>query len=92
MANTTTQTVKPARKAKSASSIASTKTADKPIAIAMVEYGALEKAFDFLNAKLFGGKLPDVMFNYTRKPHMLGPSRRIVTQAVSLNSRSGRSH
>ena len=32
----------------------------------------LQEAFDFLNAKLFGGKLPDAFFNYTRKPRMLG--------------------
>ena len=38
----------------------------------MKEYGALEEAFEFLNTKLFDGKLPEAMFNYTRKPHMLG--------------------
>ena len=45
---------------------------DCTTAITMMEYGGLQEAFDFLNAKLFGGKLPDAMFNYTRKPHMLG--------------------
>jgi predicted RNA-binding Zn-ribbon protein involved in translation (DUF1610 family) len=48
----------------------STKKSDEPIA--MAEYGGLQEAFDFLNARLFDGKLPDAMFNYTRKPHMLG--------------------
>ena len=38
----------------------------------MAEYGGLQAAFDYLNTKLFGDKLPDAFFNYTRKPRMLG--------------------
>ena len=45
---------------------------DEPIAITTLEYGGLQEAFDFLNAKLFGGKLPDAFLTYTRKPRMLG--------------------
>ena len=54
------------------SSTVRTEKADDPVAITMQEYGALEEAFKFLNTKLFDGRLPDAMFNYTRKPHMLG--------------------
>lgn len=46
--------------------------ADETTAITMMEYGGLQDAFNFLNTKLFGGKLPDAFFNYTRKPRMLG--------------------
>ena len=67
--NTGKKTRKLARKTKPASS---TKKANHPVAITMAEFGGLQEAFDFLNAKLFDGKLPDAMFNYTRKPHMLG--------------------
>src|SRR5258708_136854 len=63
---------RPARKTKLALSSVRTKKPDEPVAITMKEYGALEEAFAFLNAKLFDGKLPDAMFNYTRKPKMLG--------------------
>ena len=64
------KTKKPARKAKATPLNVRTKKADDPIAITTTE--CLQAAFDFLNAKLFGGKLPDAQFNFTRKPHMLG--------------------
>jgi SprT-like family len=53
-------------------SIVRTKIAGDSDAITMMEYGGLQAAFDFLNAKLFGGKLPDAFIIYSRKPRMLG--------------------
>jgi hypothetical protein len=41
-------------------------------AITMAEYGGLQAAFDYLNAKLFGGRLPDAFITYTRKAHSYG--------------------
>jgi hypothetical protein len=40
---------------------------NKPVAITQVEYGGLQTAFDFLNARLFEGALPDVLLTFQRK-------------------------
>jgi predicted SprT family Zn-dependent metalloprotease len=45
---------------------------DAPVAITMLEYGALEDAFDFLNAKLFDGMLQNVQLVYGRRAHSGG--------------------
>ena len=63
---------KPECKTKPTPSIVPTKKPDETTGITMMEYGGLDDAFNFLNAKLFDGKLPDAFINYTRKPHMLG--------------------
>ena len=45
---------------------------DDPVAITMLEYGGLQDAFDFLNAKLFDGKLPNVVILLQRRAHSGG--------------------
>ena len=67
------KTVKqPPKRRKSPPPIVRTKKPDDPVAITMLEYGGLQAAYDHLNRVLFGNRLPDAMFNYTRKPHMFG--------------------
>jgi predicted SprT family Zn-dependent metalloprotease len=46
------------------------KTTDGPIT--PVEYGGLQAAFDYLNAKLFDGTLPNVFITYQRRAHSGG--------------------
>ena len=70
--NTKEKTTKSARKTKSTSSIVPTKKAVDPIAITPVEYGGLQAAFDYLNTKLFSGKLPNVFITYQRRSHSGG--------------------
>jgi SprT-like family len=41
--------------------------ADEPLPITPLEYGGLQSAFAFLNAKLFDGALPNVVLTYQRK-------------------------
>jgi SprT-like family len=46
--------------------------ADGPASITTVEYGGLQAAFDYLNARLFGGQLPDAFITYQRQAHSKG--------------------
>ena len=59
-----------------------TKKADDPVAVAPVEkvaapitvaeYSGLQQAFDFLNAKLFDGSLPNVVITLECRAHSGG--------------------
>ena len=60
------KTTKPAPKTKPAPLNVRTK-ADDPIAITPAEYGGLQAAFDYLNARLFEGELPNVFITYQRR-------------------------
>lgn len=48
------------------------KSYDRQAAITPIEYSGLQAAYDFFNAELFGGALPDVFITYQRKAHSYG--------------------